>query len=124
MSFVDGSVRRFMYRRYPIAIIFVAALVFAGCAVNKRPSGQLRLQMQESGDAVRQSIEEFQIENGKLPVDLEDLPIAVSEAEQFNYGPWKYALVEGGYILSIGDYEEFGFLLFWDSRQGHWYMDT
>ena len=111
------NVMRFSLRTLPIAVCLCAIL--SGCG---RPSskqlGSLKSQVQPTIDA----IENYKSTHGHYPVDLVEAEIELPEAR---YGGWDYRRLDNGHFqLSVGDYRNNGFVLFWSSKNQDWYLDT
>ena len=79
----------------------------------------------EQGNRIVQAVEGFRAEYGRLPRDLAEAGIAVSETET-PYGPFRY-IFEGealGFLLNLGDYFHHGFMMYWNHDQREWQIDT
>ena len=80
-------------------------------------------QLEAAGDPIVEQIERHRAAHGTYPSDLDEAGIALPDAP---YGGWKYQSYEGGedFQLSIGDYIQHDFTLFWTGNSASWYRDT
>ncbi len=79
--------------------------------------------LKHEGNAILQRLEAFREAEGRYPADLHEAGIDMSPTR---YGPWRYHVGDNGrsFELSVGDYLDNGFTLFWQSGRGFWYLDT
>ena len=79
--------------------------------------------LKEQGNRTIQRIEDFRETQGHYPADLDEVGI---EAPPTRYGRWRYHVRDDAqsFKLSIGEYRDNSFTLFWDSEVRHWYLDT
>lgn len=102
------------------ASVLIAVSVLVGCG---RPSDAKFASLRSQAEPAIQAIEAYKTSHGTYPSNLTQAGIRLPEA---GYGGWKYSSHDDGYRfqLSVGDYEENGFVLFWSSDYQDWYLDT
>lgn len=76
--------------------------------------------LQRRGAAIAASVERFRVEHGRLPSTLEECGLSDL---QTRCGPWQYRHDEARFKVSVGEYGQDGFALYYSSDTGDWHMD-
>jgi len=92
------------------------------CLLPWPPSvGTLETHKSQGGELIVQ-IERYKAFHGRSPESLGEAGIS---APTTRHGPWRYDRRSAGrFILEVGDYGKYLFVIRWDSKNGRWYTDT
>jgi hypothetical protein len=85
--------------------------------------GPERDELEQEGDALLVSVEDFHARSGRYPASLAE---AGCTPRWNRFGGWQYEVIEQGnrYRLRVGQYGLDGFVLYRYSEQGDWDWDT
>jgi hypothetical protein len=107
-------------RRWGIAMLStlgLASLVTIGWACTAPSFDQLT----QDGDRMIAVFEQYRSSHGRYPQSLSEAGI---KNEQTRYGAWSYQSDGPTFKLSLGDYGQDLFVIYYQSRNGHWEFDT
>ena len=110
------------FKHLIIASLALALLSIGFVYFSNPPSHSVMSDLRSKGDVLVKRIEEYRKTNRGYPESLNQIGI---DKNKKHYGGWEYTLENDGssFVLSIGDYREYLFELFWDSNSGEWYLD-
>jgi hypothetical protein len=102
------------------SLVIIAFITFA--IFSNPPSHSVMNELRAEGDVIIEKIEEYKNSNKNYPASLS---VISTGSDKSHYGGWKYTLENNGktFVLSIGDYGEYLFEMYWDSNSGEWYLD-
>lgn len=103
-----------------IYFAIVSLLVF-GCS--GPPTDEEFNSLKTNATPIVEQLEAYKRVHKEYPSDVAKVGIELPDAA---YGGWKYRTRENNsvFALSLGDYGRNGFVLFWDSKHGVWYLDN
>jgi hypothetical protein len=78
-------------------------------------------ELRADGDRMVAAVEQFRHVNGRWPETLAEAGVTPPDTR---FGPWRYQVKGEEFYLSVGDYGEDLFVLYYSSRTGEWYSDT
>ena len=108
-----------------LLLLLLPAIRIASCVLSARPMPNKEQQaaLRMSGDKIVAAIEDWSARNGRYPETLEQAGITIAPTKN---GSWGYSLRTDGksFQLSMGEYDVDGWVLYWDSREHEWGLDT
>ena len=110
----------FFRRRRAFAVLLAAFVVFAALDFFTLDPSHIRLKAE--GDKVIRAINEYNLKYGHFPESLDELGLPHLTRR---YGSWSYenSSDPDGFVLEIGDYEFYRFVLWWDNENDMWQLD-
>ncbi len=110
----------FFRRRRAFAVLLAAFVVFAALDFFTLDPSHIRLKAE--GDKVVRAINEYNLKYGHFPESLDGLGLPHLTRR---YGSWSYenSSDPDGFVLEIGDYEFYRFVLWWDNENDMWQLD-
>lgn len=119
---------RSRWRLWPIGIAVVIIgclpLTCLVCSVVSYgpPTGAGRAALEKEGEALVAAVEAYRVKHGRYPPSL---GAAGASARNWRYGGWHYGTSDGtDFYLEIGNYQRYGFLMWWNPERRDWDWDT
>ena len=101
-------------------LLLALIMVIVGCSPYK-PVDTEALKVQ--GDAIIVQLRAFHSVHLRYPRSLKDL---TDVDESTPHGAWRYSVVDSGqgFELLLGDYNDDGFNMYFESKSGTWHTDS
>lgn len=114
--------KTFLLRSLVATVLLAGASLLLADLFLYPPDHSVMRELKQEGDTIVAAIEEYRKHKSKYPHTLKQAEIKLPQPR---YGGWRYALENRGksFSLTIGDYEQYLFVMGWDSASGEWWLD-